>query len=211
MIFELIRKADYEKLENYIFSNPLSHLELDEKKRSPIYLSFIENDYNALLVLLKKQEFVDLFNSPIMAFKNEVNTFEFQLGFSKYIEHKNLLQCLPFIKNINVQDGHGDTCFHYFCYRLESYMFSRSLLSSTMIKKEIVNQELIKTLEQFLHYGLDFNIKNIKNQKALDYIGEEYHDFFSPSIDFIKNASEKKYLETQCKDHLTLINKKTKL
>lgn len=197
MIFNLITEKKYDQLEDYIYSNHNTHLLVDNKNRSPLFLAFVEHDYQALLILLKKQEFMELLNSPLKMDKYG-GAFEFQVGFGKYYEPLMLIPCLPFIKNMNAQDNNGDTCFHYFCYQLEHVAFSKSLLSHTShSQEEKINQEVITTLESFINYGLDLSIKNKKGQMAIDYIEKGYLDFFKPTVDFINSYSEKSYLEKQ--------------
>lgn len=215
-IFDIIYHKEYTKLKELINSPDYNVDNVDDMGRSPIFFCFVENNYEALLVLLEHDGFRALFNQRVKNLKDWAGMYEFQHAFMSFDDPRKLISLFSFIDKINQQDDNGSTCLHYFVYGLEGYSLDRHMNNyspeSQLKLRFEMNQELKEFFEACIEVKVDFSLKDNSNKTAIESIDLDYHKYFKSSIDFLMASLEKHTLSAkieQIKDNLE--NKKVKL
>lgn len=198
-IFDLIYEKNDEKLRLFVNSPKCDVHIVDEMQRSPIFVCFVESNYQALLVLLENPKFVDLFNSPFPNTHSMQGSYEFLHGFMSYKNPTDLRPLFPFIRNINQCDNNGMSSLHYFLFGLEGYILTHIMSFSTNPNQQKeMNQEVKKMFDCMYDSGVDFHL-TLKGQSPIEsYLNSdiEHASFFKSSLDYILAKLEKEKLET---------------
>lgn len=200
-IFELIRKRKHKELASFVKNyNPLM---VDGKGRSALFLCLIEQNYDALFILLKSPVAENQFNELMKGPKNMGGMYEFQQAFLSFKSPKELTYLFPFIKDLNKQDNSGFTALHCFLHALSTYSIQKHMHShmNTMDSKNLdtihqtLNEEVKYFFKKAKEAGMDFSIKNQNGKTAFEIMDVEYFHYFYPSIEWAISLEEKINLE----------------